>query len=432
MSDSPSSTEHDVLIVGGGPAGATAALQLARRGQRVALFEKERFPRFHVGESLLPKSMMHLEALGLGERIRALPQVKKLGAEFVVGDGSVGNDYWFRTSLVHGDEDETFNIERAILDDALLTAAREAGAEIHQGIRVEAVERLRDGDVAIRAGGTLYTGHYLLDASGLLTHLGKHLKLRRVHPRLRNIAYYGHFRNVERRCGDPGGFATIVMCDEGWFWLIPINDAVTSIGMVLDERHAREVDVPAKEMLFWGIRNCPAVAKRCRQAIFPDTTRVTGDYSHSCPPYAGPGFFLIGDAATFIDPIFSTGITLGMLSADAAVRALDGVLDRGLSPARARRRYRRFIRGSTRPYFRVVEAYYGQPFRELFLHGQGPLEIHRAVLAVLAGHVFPRPAFAVRWRLTLFHLFVALQGLGVPIVERKPSFSLLRAARLAG
>lgn len=432
MSTSQASSKVDALIVGGGPSGATAALQLARRGRRVALFERERFPRFHIGESLLPKSMMQLEALGLGERIRALPRVKKLGAEFVVGDGSIGNDYWFRTSLVHADDDETFNVERGIFDDALLTAARDAGAEVHQGVRVEAVERLRDGEVTVRAGGRRYTGRYLLDASGLLTHLGKHLKLRRVHPRLRNVAYYGHFRDVERRSGDLGGFATIVMCDEGWFWIIPINDTVTSIGMVIDERAAREVDIPAKEMLSWGIRNCPAVAERCRQASFPDTTHVTGDYSHSCPPYAGPGFFLIGDAATFIDPIFSTGVTLGMMSGSTAARALDEVLDGRISPARARRRYRRYIRGSTRPYFRVVEAYYAQPFRDLFLHGQGPLEIHRAVIAVLAGHVFPRPAFSVRWRLALFHLFVALQGLGVPIVEHKPSFSLLRAARLAG
>ncbi|MGH9380382.1 MAG: NAD(P)/FAD-dependent oxidoreductase [Thermoanaerobaculia bacterium] len=432
MNASTPQTDFDVLIVGGGPAGATAALQLARRGRRVALFEKERFPRFHVGESLLPKSQIQLEALGLDERIRALPRVKKLGAEFLMGDGSVGNDYWFHTSLVHGDRHETFNIERAVFDSALLESAVEAGADVRQGTRVETVETLRDGEVALSAGGTTYTGRYLLDASGLLTHLGKHLKLRRVHPRLRNIAYYGHFRNVERRSGDPGGFATIVMCDEGWFWLIPINEAVTSIGMVLEERHARRAGVPAKEMLFWGIRNCPVVAQRCRDAIFPETTYVTGDYSHSCRPYAGPGYFLIGDAATFIDPIFSTGVTLGLMSADKAVSLLDEMLGGDLAPPRARRRYARFVRGSTRPYFRVVEAYYGHEFRELFLHGQGPLDIHRAVISLLAGHVFPRPDFAVRWRMALFHLFVKLQGLGVPVVDRKGRFSLLRAAQIAG
>lgn len=420
--------DYDVVVVGAGPAGSTAALQLARAGVRVALFEKETFPRFHIGESLLAKTMIQLKALGLADRMAGIPTVRKVGAEFVLGDGSYGNDYLFRTSLDHEDEFETFNVERALFDREILLAAEEAGAEVFQGVRVEGVESMADGDVRLRTARGPLRCRFLLDASGILTQLGKHLRMRRPHPFLRNIAYYGHFTDVERRPGEPGGFATIVMCDEGWFWIIPINDTVTSIGLVIQERHARAVGLPAREMLAWGIRNCPVVAERCRDATFPETTYVTGDYSHSCDPYAGPGFFLVGDAATFIDPIFSTGVTLGLMSADQVAREVRDVLEGRSRPAAARRRYRRYLRGSTRPYFRIVESYYDHPFREIFLEGQGPLQIHRAVIALLAGHVFPRPVFAVRWRVFLFHLVVRLQRWGIPIAPRKPNFSLLRTA----
>lgn len=425
MDQAPTCTDFDVLVVGGGPAGATAARQLALRGRRVALFEKERFPRFHVGESFLPRTMMLLRQHGLGERVRGLPQVEKRGAQFLFGDGSAGNDYWFRTSLVHDTEDDTFNVERSLFDRELLNAAREAGVLVHEGAQVADIERLADGDVAIRLDQTLYTGRFLVDASGLYAHLGRHFELRRVHPKLKNVAYYGHFHDVERRPGIEGGFASIVMCDEGWFWMIPLNDEVTSIGLVMEERHARNTGVPPKERLLWGIRNCPVVAERCRRARFPDRTYITADYSHSCRPYSGPGFFLIGDAATFIDPIFSTGVTLGMLTGEQAAVLIDAMLAGNLRPHRARRRYRRFIRGSTRPYFRIVEAYYNHSFRELFLVGRGPFELHRAVVAVLAGHTFPRPVFAVRWRLALFHLLVALHRHGVPLAPRRRRFSLL-------
>ena len=425
MDRSPASADFDALVVGGGPAGATAARQLALRGRRVALFEKERFPRFHVGESFLPRTMMLLRQHGLGERVQTLPQVEKRGAQFLIGDGSAGNDYWFKTALVHETEDDTFNVERSLFDRTLLDAAREEGVEVHEGARVEGLERLADGDVAMRVGDALYTGRVLVDATGLFTHLGRHFALRRVHPKLRNVAYYGHFRNVDRRPGIEGGFVTIVMCDEGWFWIIPLNDQITSIGLVMEERHARRTGVAPKERLHWGIRNCPVVAERCRSAQYPEQTYITADYSHSCRPYSGPGFFLIGDAATFIDPIFSTGVTLGMMTGERAAQLIDEVLDGRLTARRARRRYQHFIRGSTRPYFRIAEAYYDHSFREVFLQGQGPFDLHRAVVAVLAGHTFPRPVFAVRWRLALFHLLVTLQKCGLPVVPRQRRFSLL-------
>src|SRR5205085_7817820 len=119
--------------------------------------------------------------------------------------------------------------------------------------------------------------------------------------RLHKVAYFAHLENVDRPPGDEGGFPLIVMCEEGWFWLIPLDARRTSVGLVLDESAARAVDVPANRMLSWGIARCPAVLGRMREAAGPETNLVAADFSYTCRPYAGPGYFLAGDAAAFLD-----------------------------------------------------------------------------------------------------------------------------------
>jgi len=214
-----------------------------------------------------------------------------------------------------------------------------------------------------------------------------------------------------------------VMCEEGWFWLIPIDERRTSIGLVMDADAARSVGVPAQRMLAWGIARCPAMRQRTAEAVFPAGNNVIADFSYRCSPYAGPGYFLVGDAATFIDPIFSTGVCLGMMSAIQAAGGI-GALLRGADPGRIRRDYIRFIEKSSEPFFGLVDAYYQSPFRDLFMAGQGPFQVHRAILSVLAGNVFPRPPFPLRWRLGLMHLLARLQRF-VPLAPRRPRFSLL-------
>jgi 2-polyprenyl-6-methoxyphenol hydroxylase-like FAD-dependent oxidoreductase len=152
---------------------------------------------------------------------------------------------------------------------------------------------------------------------------------------------------------------------------------------------------------------------------------VAADFSYTCRPYAGPGHFLVGDAATFIDPIFSTGVTLGMVSGAEAVASL-AAIDAGGDARRVRARYDRFVADSSGALFRLVRMYYRPAFRDLFLHGYGPLSMHRAVLSILAGHVFPRPSFALRWRFRAFQAAMAIHE-RIPIVPRRAGFSLLDA-----
>lgn len=415
----------DVIIAGGGPAGAIAALLLARAGVDVLIVEKAAFPRFQIGESFLPIGLMMLEELGLLDRLRRLPHMVKVGAEFGMGGGLETSVFRFNTSLVGG-ANETFNIARADFDAMLLEAALEAGARIAQPAAIRRIEKLADDDVAVVLDdGRCVTARCLLDATGHAALVGRHLGIRKIidAPHLRKVAYFAHFENVRRLQGDVAGVPTVAMCDEGWFWIIPLNERSTSVGLVLDPAAAKRANQPADRMLQWGIPRCPLIADRMRGATGPATNLVRADFSFRCQPYAGPGYFLLGDAALFLDPVFSTGVCLSMKSAVHAAELLIDMLQHRTEPAAARRRYIQFMHGATGWFTRLIALYYDHHFREMFLHGRGPLGVHRAVLAVLAGHVFPKPALGVRWRFRLFDWLLSWHRRRA-LVPRKERFSL--------
>lgn len=413
----------DVLIVGGGPTGSTAALALARAGISAVVVEKDQFPRFHVGESFLPRNFTLLQELGLEPALRRLVHVPKFGGEFVMGNGSAFRRFCFDIGL-DGATNETFNIERAPFDNMLLEEARRAGAVIRQRTGLRRVLTLEDGHVEVETeAGEHLSARYLIDASGQGAFLGRQLGTRRVFEGHRKVAYFGHFENVERLCGREEGYPTIAMCDEGWFWLIPIDERRTSIGLVMDTNAARRVDVPASQMLAWGIARSPLMRQRTRNARFPQANHVTADFSYECKPYAGPGYFLVGDAAVFLDPIFSTGICLGMMAAVHAAEGIKKLLAGTASHNRVRNDYIKMVSNSSSVFFRLVKMYYDHSFRELFLCGEGPLAVHRAIISILAGHVFPRPQFALRWRLKMFEWIVAMNR-WLPLVSRHERFSL--------
>ncbi len=407
-------TSADACVIGGGPAGSTAAALLASAGRDVVLFEKETFPRFHIGESLLPFNMDLLRRLGVLDRV-AERFVEKLGAHLVSSDGSVTRDIVFAEGFVPG-HPRAYQVLRSSFDELLLRNAAGKGARVYEGHAVvEAAHSHRTGCLVVARRGdgrsVRCRARFLLDASGRDAFVASRGGLRDMMPRLRKAAIFAHYEGVSRAPGPAGGNIVLVLLRDGWFWFIPLAGGTTSVGLVGEGTSLRKSGLPPETLLEEALRRCPAAHDRTRHARRVSQVWTASDYSYGCRDIAGDGYLLLGDAAAFIDPLFSTGVWLAMSSAEMAADTLDRALGRGgragdLSPA-AFAAYARKVRRHVRIYTRIVSRFYQPGFLDVFLRPGGRFRIREAVVSLLAGMADPNAP--VRLRLWCFYLVIRMQ-----------------------
>ena len=412
--------EFDVAVIGGGPAGATTACRLARAGRRVILLERDRFPRFHVGESLLATVNEALEEIGAADLVRARGFPAKWGATFGTGDGTFERFADFSVAP-EVRTPQTWQVPRAEFDELLLRHAAASGADVREGHRVLDVAFDGDGatvafrDAADRAREVRVAA--VVDASGRVGLLARKLGLRVDEPGLDNIAVFAHYSGVPRAEGRRAGDIRIVAREDlGWFWLIPISEALMSVGVVLPRAAYDALPRMAPEALLeHTIRETPGVARLMSAARREWPVRVEKDFSFGARAYAGDRFVVVGDAGSFLDPVFSTGVAIALESGVEAGRALDAALRSGDLSARAFSVFNRRQRQRYRAFRRFVVAFYTPGFRELFFAPVPPSQIFRALITSFAGYW--RPSITTRAWQALFFVLVWLRN-RVPAASR--------------
>ena len=394
MTLSDSQDSCDVLVIGGGPAGATTASMLAERGIRVVLLEKSRHPRFHIGESLLPANLPLLDRLGVGGKVRAIG-MEKWAAEFVSPWDGRRQEFEFADSWDKS-MPYAYQVRRSEFDEILIRRAAELGAEVIEGCRVTDVEFSADGratrvhaqdDAGIARS---WCADFVVDASGRDTLLGNRLQAKQRNKKHSSAAIYAHFRGARRHAGKREGNISIFWFDHGWFWFIPLADGATSVGAVVWPSYLKTRDKPVREFFLDTIALCPPLAELLGEASLASEVEATGNYSYACDRTHGRNYFLVGDAYTFIDPVFSSGVMLAMQSGMAAAEAIAACRTNPAGATRALRRFDRLIRHGPKQFSWFIYRVTNPTMRELFLGPRNVLRMKEALLSVLAGDIFGR------------------------------------------
>ncbi|MDZ4405714.1 NAD(P)/FAD-dependent oxidoreductase [Prosthecobacter sp.] len=403
-------TTWDVIIIGGGPAGSTAASTLRQAGRKVLVLEKEKFPRFHIGESLLPYNRAVFEDLGVWPKIEAAGFMVKRGAQFWMGDGSIRTRLNFSQGSFT-EFPESIQVERAKFDDILLRHAEELGAEVREEALVTE-HRIEKDRVTIKFRTKDGSEHeaqaaFLVDASGLTNFTANREKLRDYYPGHKKIAIFGHYSGVQMTEGEEKGDILIIRRKNSWFWMIPLEDDKTSVGLVLDQADFKALNMAPQAVFDDAVLTTKTVQDRMINARSISQGHVLSDFSYTNRKLVSDRVVRVGDASGFIDPIFSSGVMLAMSSGQRGSKVVHAALTAGKTMTFAMRHYEWSTRRNVSRFWQFIEKFYTKHFAQLFFQPSNKFRMVCAINCALAGRT--RMSFATWWRLRIFFALVWLQ-----------------------
>jgi flavin-dependent dehydrogenase len=383
----------DTIVIGGGPAGATCAYKMAAEGHSVLLLERARFPRFHIGESMVPYIVKLLEMIGAHDKVKEAAFIKKNGVEFLTGaTGDLRRQNF--TNLAEGQIPFAYNFNRARFDNLLLEHAKDTGAQVLQEAEVKKL--IFDGE---RLAGVKYQyqgqrhevrARFVVDASGRAGLISKHFNLRKMNSKLENVAVFQHYKDVVKE-NNPGveGDALFSSHEDGWLWGIPLEPNGMSVGAVMPLSILKESN--PQEIFDAHCARSPRIKSAIEGAtpVF-EKPKVELDFCYFSEQLTGPGYFIAGDAGCFVDPIFSGGVFLSMICGLRAAEAIHQIFE-GKDEKEVCTYFENFCKTGYDSYFRVVYSYYYEFDRDLNSMCLSLPGTFRFVLQTLAGDFWGEP-----------------------------------------
>ena len=360
-------SEYDTIVIGGGPAGATAATILAQKGRRVLLLEREQFPRYHIGESLMPYTWFSFARLGVLDWLRRSACPRKYSVQFVSTTGKLSQPFYFYQTIEH-ECAVTWQVLRSEFDRMMLANAQDKGVEVRQGVAVRALTTQGGRATGVRAdvrggGSETFNAGVVVDATGRDTLLANKFGWKRRDPDLDKMSIFTYFKGARRDPGIDAGATTVAYIPEkGWFWYIPLSDDVLSVGVVAEHDYLYRGSRDPKEIFSREAYTCAWIREHLEGAPQMGTIYVTGDFSYRSTEIGGDGFCLIGDAFSFLDPVFSSGVFLALKSGEMAADAIDRGLEAGDITASTFDEYARDLRYALDSFRKLVLSFYDQTF----------------------------------------------------------------------
>ena len=380
----------DILVIGGGPAGSTAAAMLAERGCDVILLEQAEHPRFHIGESLLPANMPILQRMGLADDVAAIG-VFKPGAEFV--DDATGRCSTFSFALsLNRDTVSAYQVPRADFDTILFDNARAKGARCAQRTRVTEITlakpNARATVTAVSDGETRhYAPRFILDATGRDTLMANKLGLKQSNKHNSTAAVYAHWRGVQMQMNDDPGYISVHLAEDGWFWMIPLPGDIMSIGFVGNADVFKGRSGSAQDLYLERLRSSPSVASRMTGAEMTNAITATGNYSYRATTAHGTGWMAIGDAFAFLDPVFSSGVLLAMTAGELGADVAQTWLRDPAAGTAAAKRAERQLCGAMDSLGWLIYRINTPVLRAMFMSPSNNFRMRDGLVAMLAGNL---------------------------------------------